>query len=134
MRYAQRLGMATAMALAACAVSYSVAADEEYGPFKEMKTAAGTVLTDPKGMTLYTYDKDEAGKSNCVDQCAVNWPPAMATPTDKPVGDLTIITRPDGTLQWADEGKPLYTFIQDKKPGDLTGDNMKDVWHAVKED
>ena len=58
----------------------------------------------------------------------------MATPTDKPVGDLTIVTRPDGTLQWADEGKPLYTFIQDKKPGDMTGDNMKNVWHAVKED
>jgi predicted lipoprotein with Yx(FWY)xxD motif len=134
MRYAQRLGMATAIALAACAVSYSVAADEEYGPFKEMKTAAGTVLTDTKGMTLYTYDKDAAGKSNCVDQCAVNWPPAMAMPTDKPVGDLTIIKRPDGTLQWADEGKPLYTFIQDKKPGDMTGDNMKEVWHAVKED
>ena len=134
MRYAQRLGMATTVALAACAVSYSVAADEEYGPFKEMKTAAGTVLTDPKGMTLYTYDKDAAGKSNCVDQCAANWPPAMAMPTDKPVGDLTIIKRPDGTLQWADEGKPLYTFIQDKKPGDMTGDNMKNVWHAVKED
>ena len=132
MRYAQRLGMA--IALAACAVSYSAAADEEYGPFKEMKTAAGTVLTDPKGMTLYTYDKDEAGKSNCVDQCAVNWPPAMAMPTDKPVGDLTIITRPDGTKQWADEGKPLYTFIQDKKPGDITGDKMKDVWHAVTEE
>ena len=134
MRYAQRLGMASALALAAFAVSYSAQADEDYGPFKEMKTAAGTVLTDPKGMTLYTYDKDAAGKSTCVDQCAVNWPPAMAMPTDKPVGDLTIIKRPDGTLQWADEGKPLYTFIQDKKPGDMTGDNMKNVWHAVKED
>src|SRR5262245_50950161 len=136
MTYAQRFGVATAIALAALAVtSYSAAVeDEDYGPFKEMETAAGTVLTDPKGMTLYTYDEDESGKSNCVDQCAVNWPPAMATPADQPVGDLTIITRPDGTLQWADEGKPLYTFIQDKKPGDVTGDNMKNVWHAVKED
>ena len=133
MRYAQRLGMASALALAAFAVSHPVAADE-YGPFKEMKTAAGTVLTDPKGMTLYTYDQDKAGTSTCVDQCAVNWPPVMATKTDKPVGDLTIIKRPDGTLQWADEGKPLYTFIKDKKPGDMTGDKMKDVWHVVKEE
>jgi predicted lipoprotein with Yx(FWY)xxD motif len=132
MKYGYRLGMATAIALAALAVSYSAQA-EDYGPFKEQKTAAGTVLADPKGMTLYTYDKDEPGKSNCVDQCAVNWPPAMATASDKPVGDLTIITRPDGTMQWADEGKPLYTFIQDKKPGDITGDKMKDVWHAVME-
>jgi predicted lipoprotein with Yx(FWY)xxD motif len=134
MKLGYRFGIASAILLTALAVSYAAAADEEYGPFKEMKTAAGTVLADPKGMTLYTYDKDEAGKSNCVDQCAVNWPPATATADDKPVGDLTIITRPDGTLQWADEGKPLYTFVQDKKPGDMTGDNMKDVWHAVKED
>jgi predicted lipoprotein with Yx(FWY)xxD motif len=126
--------MAAAIALLALAVSYPAAAAEEYGPFKAMQTASGTVLTDPKGMTLYTYDKDAAGTSNCVDQCAVNWPPAMATSADKPVGDLTIIKRPDGTLQWADEGKPLYTFIKDKKPGDVTGDNMKNVWHVVKED
>jgi len=134
MKQGYRFGVAAAIVLAASAASYAVQADEDYGPFKEMKTSAGTVLTDPKGMTLYTYDKDTAGVSNCVDQCAVNWPPAMATAADKPVGDLTIIKRPDGTMQWADEGKPLYTFIQDKKPGDVTGDNMKNVWHAVKED
>jgi predicted lipoprotein with Yx(FWY)xxD motif len=133
MKLGNRFGMASAILLAASTVSYSAQAEGEYGPFKETETAAGTVLTDPKGMTLYTYDADEPGKSNCVDQCAVNWPPAMATPADKPVGDLTIVTRPDGTLQWADGGKPLYTFIKDKKPGDVTGDNMQDVWHAVKE-
>ena len=133
MKQGYRFGVAAAILLAASAVSYSAAADEDYGPFKEMKTAAGTVLTDPKGMTLYTYDKDEKGMSNCVDQCAVNWPPAMATASDKPAGDLTIIKRPDGTMQWADDGKPLYTFIKDKKPGDVTGDNLKDVWHVVKE-
>jgi predicted lipoprotein with Yx(FWY)xxD motif len=132
MKPGYRFGMATALVIAAAAASTAVQADE-YGPFKEMKTSAGTVLTDPKGMTLYTYDKDEAGKSNCTGQCAVNWPPAMATATDKPVGDLTIIKRPDGTMQWADDNKPLYTFIQDKKPGDVTGDNMKKVWHVVKE-
>jgi len=132
MKHGFRFGLTSAIALAALAASYSAWA-EDYGPFKEQKTAAGTVLADPKGMTLYTFDKDEAGKSNCTDQCAVNWPPAMASSADKPVGDLTIITRPDGTLQWADSGKPLYTFIQDKKPGDVTGDNMKNVWHAVKE-
>jgi len=132
MKHGYRFGVAAAIMLAASAVSYSAGADE-YGPFKEMKTASGTVLADPKGMTLYTYDKDEAGKSNCTDQCATFWPPAMAMPTDKPVGDLTIIKRPDGMLQWADNGKPLYTFSQDKKPGDMTGDKMKDVWHAVME-
>jgi predicted lipoprotein with Yx(FWY)xxD motif len=35
-------------------------------------------------------------------------------------------------MQWADKGMPLYTFKSDKKPGDMTGDNMKGVWHVVK--
>ena len=36
------------------------------------------VFTDAKGMTLYTFDKDTAGKSACNGPCAANWPPLMA--------------------------------------------------------
>ena len=120
------LGLATALVLSLPASA------EDYGPFKEMKTSAGEVLVDAKGMTLYTFDKDEAGKSNCSGDCAKAWPPAMAMESDKPVGNLTIIKRDDGSLQWADEGKPLYTFAKDTKPGDVAGDNFKNVWHVVK--
>ena len=106
---------------------------EDYGPFKEMESSAGDILVDAHGMTLYTFDKDEAGKSNCSGDCAKAWPPAMAMESDKPVGDLTIIKRDDGTLQRADDGKPHDTFVKDAKPGDVMGDNFKDVWHVVKE-
>lgn len=109
------------------------ASAEDYGPMKVANTSMGKVLTDANGMTLYTYDKDEKGKSNCSGECAEYWPPAKATASDKPVGDLTIIKRDDGSMQWADDGKPLYTFAKDKKPGDMTGDKMKGVWHAVME-
>jgi predicted lipoprotein with Yx(FWY)xxD motif len=105
---------------------------EDYGPFKTMASAGGEVLTDAKGMTLYTYDKDAAGMSNCTGECAEYWPPVMADAMAKPTGDLTVIKRPDGTMQWADKGMPLYTFAKDKKPGDMMGDNMKGVWHVVK--
>jgi predicted lipoprotein with Yx(FWY)xxD motif len=98
-----------------------------------MDTSAGKVLVDQKGMTLYTFDKDSGGKSMCNGDCAKAWPPAMAMDGDKPVGDLTIIKRDDGSMQWADDGKPLYTFVKDTKPGDVAGDNFKDVWHVVKE-
>lgn len=108
-------------------------AAEDYGPFKPMKTSVGTVLVNAEGMTVYTYDKDTAGKSNCYDECAEYWPPVKATATDKPVGGLTIIPRTDGVLQWADDGKPLYTFANDKKTGDVTGDNKNNVWHVVME-
>lgn len=106
---------------------------EDYGPMKVMQTSMGKVLTDAKGMTLYTYDKDTAGVSNCTGECAEYWPPAKAEAGAKPVGDLTLIKRADGTMQWADGGKPLYTFVKDKAPGDVMGDNMKNVWHVVKE-
>ncbi|HVI86692.1 MAG TPA: hypothetical protein VM659_00240 [Dongiaceae bacterium] len=106
---------------------------EDYGPFKPADSSIGKVLTDAKGMTLYTFDKDGPGKSNCNGECAEYWPPAAAMASDKPVGDLTIIKRDDGSLQWADGGKPLYTFKSDAKPGDATGDKKNNVWHAVME-
>ena len=128
-----RLLIASA-ALAFTAMSGMALADEKYGPLQVAETSAGKILTDEKGMALYTFDKDESGKSNCMGECATNWPPAVAPADTKPVGDLTLIKREDGTLQWADDGKPLYTFIQDKKPGDVTGDGKNGVWHVVKED
>jgi predicted lipoprotein with Yx(FWY)xxD motif len=105
---------------------------EDYGPLKVMKTSMGEVLTDAKGMTLYTYDKDTPGMSNCTGDCAEYWPPATAEAGAMATGDLTLVKRADGTMQWADKGMPLYTFAKDKKPGDVMGDNMNNVWHVVK--
>jgi predicted lipoprotein with Yx(FWY)xxD motif len=91
------------------------------------------MMTDHKGMTLYTFDKDTGGKSVCTGDCAKNWPPLMAKDGDKAEGKWSIIKRDDGSMQWAYDGKPLYTFVKDKEPGDKTGDKMKDVWHVVRE-
>jgi predicted lipoprotein with Yx(FWY)xxD motif len=87
-------------------------------------TAKGKAWVDAKGMTLYFFDKDIAGKSNCNDQCAVKWPPLQAAADSKASGDWTIIARNDGSMMWAFEGHPLYTFVDDKKAGDVTGDNV----------
>ena len=91
------------------------------------------MFVDHKGMTLYTFAKDAGGKSMCNDKCAANWPPLMAASGDKAMGEWTVIKRDDGSMQWAYDGKPLYTFVKDAKPGDMTGDKMKDVWHVVHE-
>ena len=48
------------------------------------------------------------------------------------MGDMTVITRDDGTRQWASKGKPLYTYAKDAKAGDKAGDNFKEVWHVAK--
>jgi predicted lipoprotein with Yx(FWY)xxD motif len=95
---------------------------------------ADGVLVGPNGMTLYTFDKDEAnsGKSVCNGPCAGNWPPLMAKDGDKAEGGYTIITRDDGKKQWAVKGKPLYYWSKDMKPGDKTGDGVLKVWQVAK--
>ena len=103
-------------------------------PAKTMKTSAGEVYTDEKGMTLYVYDKDEAGKSNCYDKCATNWPPFKAAAGAMAMGEWTVVTRTDGTMMWAYDGKPLYTYVKDQKAGDVTGDGAGGVWHIAKPD
>ena len=94
-------------------------------------TTAGKTLVDAKGMTLYTFDKDTAGKSACNGGCAKNWPPLMAMGASAS-GDWTVLTRDDGMQQWAYKGKPLYTWSKDTKPGDATGDGfLNNQWHAA---
>jgi len=96
---------------------------------------ADGVLTNASGMTLYTFDNDPSGsgKSTCNGPCATNWPPLVAAAGSKAAGDYSVITRDDGSLQWAYKGKPLYFYQPDQKAGDRSGDNFKDVWHIVKE-
>ena len=95
--------------------------------------AAGGMLTDAKGMTLYTWDNDkEANKSACNGNCLNNWPVLKAEASDKDMGDWKVITRDDGSKQWAYKGKPLYYFVMDKAAGDKAGDGRGMVWHIAK--
>lgn len=98
-----------------------------------VQTSSGN-LTNPAGMTLYVFDKDmaDSGKSACNGDCAAKWPPLMATASDKANGNYSIVTRDDGSKQWAYKGKPLYLWIKDQKPGDMTGDGVNNVWHTAK--
>ena len=94
---------------------------------------AGGMFTDAKGMTLYTFDNDkEPNKSACAGNCLNNWPVLKAEASDKDMGDWKVITRDDGSKQWAYKGKPLYYFAMDKAPGDKVGDGRGMVWHIAK--
>jgi len=117
----------------------AIAADTMPAGVQAHKTDAGaTVLADAKGMTLYTFDMDkEPGKSVCtaVQQCSTYWPPLAAAADAKAMGTWTVIARDDGSKQWAYKGKPLYTFANDKKAGDTTGNDMgpngTHIWHVA---
>ncbi len=99
------------------------------------KPELGNYLVAPNGMTLYYFTKDEKGKSNCYDACAKNWPPFSVLKTLKPgagvADEFGVIDRADGLKQVTYKGMPLYFWVKDKIPGDVTGQNFNKVWFVV---
>jgi predicted lipoprotein with Yx(FWY)xxD motif len=125
--------LVSAAALALLAAP-ALAADSTSSALKTTTIDGQNVITDANGMTLYTFDKDTAGTSNCSGKCAKAWPPALAPASAMVSGDFSTIKRTDdGDLQWAYKGMPLYLWIKDKKPGDETGDGVGNVWHTAVE-
>ncbi|HTA15502.1 MAG TPA: hypothetical protein VK781_11660 [Solirubrobacteraceae bacterium] len=107
-----------------------------------VKTASNTslgatVLVDAQGMTLYSLSGEQNGKFICTSSACLHvWHPLSAsagTPSGS-VGSLATVKRPDGTEQVTYKGMPLYTFAPDQKPGDTSGQGIKDVgtWAVVK--
>jgi predicted lipoprotein with Yx(FWY)xxD motif len=120
---------ATSLSAAFLVLSTGVAAADMV---QRANTSAGPILVNEKGMTLYTYDKDTAGASNCYDQCARNWPPVMASGSGERAKGLTTVGRRDGGQMYAYQGRPLYLWVKDTKPGDITGEGVGGVWHVAK--
>ena len=103
--------MKTPKFVLALLVSATLAACSSMGGTAAPAMMSGDVLTGSNGMTLYTFDKDAAGKSMCNGPCATNWPPLYAKDGDVASGNYSIITRDDGKKQWALKGKPLYFWL-----------------------
>ena len=96
----------------------------------------GSYLVDGNGMSLYAFQKDSPGVSNCYDSCANNWPPLLTS--DAPTagegvdgGLFGTSERTDGTTQVTYNGWPLYYFKSDSKAGDLKGQGVQDVWYIL---
>lgn len=90
------------------------------------------LLADVNGRSLYTFDKDQPGKSECTLLCALAWPPFVAPVGATASGHWTVVTRPSGVTQWAYDGSPLYTYRFDSKRGDIRGDGAEGVWHVAR--
>jgi predicted lipoprotein with Yx(FWY)xxD motif len=94
------------------------------------KSSLGTILTDKTGRSLYLFEKDAGSKSACYGACAQGWPPLLTTGT--PVAGtgangvlLGTVKRTDGTIQVTYAGHPLYYFVTDQKPGDISGEGSQ---------
>lgn len=96
-----------------------------------------TVLVDAQGMTLYHLSGEQNGKFICTSSaCEQVWHPLTAQPgstASGTVASLGTVKRPNGTLQVAYKGMPLYTFANDTAPGQANGQGIKDVgtWSAA---
>lgn len=88
------------------------------------------VFRDEESRTLYFYDRDTPGRSNCEGQCATNWPPVVAAADARQVGEWTPVQRSDGARQWAYRGKPVYRFSHDTEPGQTNGASVPG-WHIA---
>lgn len=82
-------------------------------------------------MSLYTYDGDEPGVSNCTGACAENWPPATLPAGTEMPENYSLIAREDGRMQIAHDGRPLYRYSGDRRVGDRRGDGIDGVWRLA---
>jgi predicted lipoprotein with Yx(FWY)xxD motif len=102
-------------------------------------TSLGKVLVDQRGHTLYLLTADRPQHSTCNTQCLQYWPPVAVR---KPMqAKLPGITARIGSTRLVSGGRtltangwPLYTFVKDMKPGDVTGQRVRTfggTWYAV---
>jgi predicted lipoprotein with Yx(FWY)xxD motif len=87
----------------------------------------GTFLAGPSGRTLYLWQADGHGMSNCTGSCAAAWPPLTTKGKPKAsngavAGDVGTVARADGTTQVTYKGHPLYYYTGDTGPGQTNGE------------
>jgi predicted lipoprotein with Yx(FWY)xxD motif len=99
----------------------------------------GKVLFDGAGRVVYTFARDRGKASACYGGCAAAWPPFTVKRAPKAGagvrGNLVGTTRRrDGSLQVTYDGHPLYYFTGDKRPGQITCQNVSNfggLWLVI---
>jgi predicted lipoprotein with Yx(FWY)xxD motif len=103
---------------------------------KTSQSSLGAIVTDASGRTLYHFANDQGNTIACTDRCPQNWPPvrtigAPVAGDGVTVSLLATVTRPDGSAQVAYNGKTLYYFANDEKPGDTKGQGLAGAWFVL---
>ena len=141
-----RLLGATATLFLAAACGTSTAASGGSSPTKSVSgdalgmatTSLGPVLVNSKGFTVYMLTADSPGHSSCSAQCLQYWtlvPGPTGTLRLKGISAALSTTKAtSGVSMLTAAGWPLYTFVKDQAPGDVTGEGVKTfggTWYAV---
>ena len=121
--------------LAACASGPAATSAPSYTVTTMNKAGIGDYLVDGKGMTLYYFTRDTAGKSSATAQVIANWPIFYAAdiviPSNLNTSDFGSITGFNGQAQTTYKGWPLYYYIKDQTPGDTLGQGVGGVWYVI---
>ncbi|MBO0687064.1 MAG: hypothetical protein J2P45_28270 [Candidatus Dormibacteraeota bacterium] len=102
-------------------------------------SSLGSILVDGSGRTLYLFANDTGTTSTCYGSCASAWPPLLTDGAPDAgsgvnTGLVGTTKRTDGTTEVTYNGHPLYYWVGDKKPGDVTGqgiNNSGGVWYVL---
>ena len=122
--------MLASLLILAAAASGSITVFDDPRPDTVAVGLGGKLLTGPNGSALYTYDGD-AANNPCRGDCLAAWPPLTAKPGDKPIGDWKPHPRAEGMIHWFYQGKPVYLYAGDRRPGIAAGDGAGGTWHAM---
>lgn len=94
----------------------------------------GDLFIDENELTLYIFEQDENGVSNCLNSCATIWPPLLASNQSVESKDFTTTTRENGDKQWSFKGYPLYLYSGDSNPGETNGQGLQNHWFVAQPD
>jgi len=107
---------------------------------KTAQSSLGTILVNADGLTLYGFTNDKAtATSTCFGACAKAWPPLLVDENDQAApeinaGIISTIIRTDGERQFVVGPYPVYTYVGDTAPGDLSGSGLGGVWFPLAPD
>lgn len=122
----------------AAASESSAASSGEASEIETEDSKLGTILVDADGNTIYFFDNDEKGVSNCTGDCLTNWPPVAVDGTPE-AGDgvdatLGTLDHPGGQPQLTVNGFPAYYFAGDSAAGDTNGQGVGGIWFVFGSD
>jgi predicted lipoprotein with Yx(FWY)xxD motif len=88
-----------------------------------------------RGGYRYSYmDGKAVGTRGCdTAECRAMYKPVVAPKDAQSWGLWEVMIREDGTRQWAYRGSALYTYVGDKKPGDILGNNRHIIMFGDKD-
>ena len=98
---------------------------------KVRKTDYGRILTDGKGRALYLFEKEDTKRPECYGACAKAWPPFYARGKLKAgkgvkQSRIGVTIRREKRTQVTYNGHPLYYYVTDKAPGQVTCQNVSE--------